>query len=73
MYRNLAVAANQTKKFDVYRRNEIPERFHFSNNPRLGPIIVVGKIGHAFETIVNNFPYYEKEFNITSKIFAKNY
>lgn len=65
MYTNLKTASSIKKNFDVYLKEEIPERYHFSNNPRVGPILVVAKVGYAFQTLYNSIPWYEKEFNIT--------
>ncbi|XP_058804211.1 bis(5'-adenosyl)-triphosphatase ENPP4-like isoform X2 [Phymastichus coffea] len=65
VYTNLKKASTVNKNFDVYLKEDIPERYHFHNNPRIGPILVVAKIGYAFQTLYDSFPWYEKEFNIT--------
>ncbi|XP_011502713.1 PREDICTED: bis(5'-adenosyl)-triphosphatase enpp4-like [Ceratosolen solmsi marchali] len=65
IYTNLSIASKRTKKFNVYLKKEIPKIYHFSDNTRVGPILVVAKPGYAFETFYDNFPWYEKEFNIT--------
>jgi Type I phosphodiesterase / nucleotide pyrophosphatase len=35
------------EKFDVYTHDTMPERYHFSNNPRISPVYVVPKLGYA--------------------------
>jgi ectonucleotide pyrophosphatase/phosphodiesterase family protein 5 len=65
IYNNLKTASTLTKKFNVYLKEEIPKIYHFADNIRVGPILVVAKPGFAFETLYNSFPWYEKEFNIT--------
>ena len=35
------------EKFDVFTRETMPERYHFSNNERIAPIYVIPKIGYA--------------------------
>ena len=44
-----AAAANP-EKFDVYTRENMPERYHFSDNERIAPIYVIPKIGYALTT-----------------------
>lgn len=67
LYDKLKSAANETSTFYVYRKEEIPERFHYGNNTRMTPIFVVAKSGYAFEFLRDSFDYYQKTFNITSK------
>lgn len=43
----LEAAKNNSEKFDVYTHETMPERYHFSNNPRIAPIYIVPKYGHA--------------------------
>lgn len=65
IFNKLKRASELTKGFDVYLKNDIPASYHFSNNPRIGAIIVVAKVGYAFQTLYDSFPYYIKKFNIT--------
>ncbi|XP_001602371.1 bis(5'-adenosyl)-triphosphatase enpp4 isoform X1 [Nasonia vitripennis] len=65
IYNKLKKASEHTKEFDVYLNNEIPARYHFSKNPRIGPMVVIAKVGYSFEGLYYSFPWYEKEFNIT--------
>ena len=43
----LEAAKNNSEKFDVYTHETMPERYHFSNNPRIAPIYIVPKYGYA--------------------------
>ncbi|XP_043272523.1 ectonucleotide pyrophosphatase/phosphodiesterase family member 5-like [Venturia canescens] len=65
IYQKLKAAATETSKFDVYKRNEVPKRYHFDNNPRVGDIVVSAKSGYAFEDLYYTLDYYKKTFNIT--------
>jgi len=38
--------------YNVYRKNEVPERLNFRNNPRIGPIVMFGDVG--YETFTKN-------------------
>ncbi|KAL5501745.1 hypothetical protein ACEPAH_9005 [Sanghuangporus vaninii] len=46
----LKAADENPEKFDVYTRETMPERYHFSNNYRIAPVYVVPKIGYALTT-----------------------
>ena len=43
----LEAAKKNSEKFDVYTHETMPERYHFSNNPRIAPIYIVPKYGYA--------------------------
>lgn len=43
-------AKNNSEKFDVYTHETMPERYHFSHNPRIAPIYIVPKYGYALTT-----------------------
>ncbi|TFK24366.1 nucleotide pyrophosphatase [Coprinopsis marcescibilis] len=43
-------SARHPDKFDVYTRENMPERWHFSDNERIAPIYVVPKIGYVLTT-----------------------
>ncbi|XP_066603258.1 ectonucleotide pyrophosphatase/phosphodiesterase family member 5-like isoform X2 [Prorops nasuta] len=65
IYKNLKAAANQTRQFQVYKKEEIPERFRYSDNPRIGPIFIVAELGHVFNDFYHEIDYYKKHWNIT--------
>jgi len=46
----LEAAKNNSEKFDVYTHETMPERYHFSHNPRIAPIYIVPKYGYALTT-----------------------
>ena len=45
-------AKNNSEKFDVYTHETMPERYHFSHNPRIAPIYIIPKYGYALTTRV---------------------
>ncbi|KAJ8676692.1 hypothetical protein QAD02_012479 [Eretmocerus hayati] len=65
IYKALKKASENSNEFDVYLNEEIPERYHFTHNSRIGPILVVAKVGYAFESFYASVAWYKKEFNIT--------
>ncbi|KAK0164258.1 hypothetical protein PV328_002905 [Microctonus aethiopoides] len=65
VYKKLHDAAINTSAFSVYRKNEIPERYHYSKTERMSSIFVIAKSEYAFQYLFKSFPYYEKTFNIT--------
>jgi predicted AlkP superfamily pyrophosphatase or phosphodiesterase len=46
----LATSARNPEKFEVYTRDRMPERYHFSRNDRIAPIYVVPRIGYVLTT-----------------------
>jgi predicted AlkP superfamily pyrophosphatase or phosphodiesterase len=46
----LEAAESNSEKFDVYTHDTMPERYHFSHNPRIAPIYIVPKYGYALTT-----------------------
>lgn len=51
--------------FKVYRKDEIPEKYHYGNNKRVGPIFVIANVGYAFQNLNDTIQFYKKKFNIT--------
>jgi hypothetical protein len=49
MLQRLYAAAEkyEHKAFEVYTKDTMPERFHFSHNPRIAPIYLVPYLGYA--------------------------
>ena len=48
-----AVAEDKARgkiRFDVYSRETMPERYHFSNNERIAPVYVIPRMGYALTT-----------------------
>ncbi|KAE8745674.1 hypothetical protein FOCC_FOCC007675 [Frankliniella occidentalis] len=52
--------------FDVYTKSEIPSTWHYSENNRTSPILVVAKEGYAFQDMYKNIEYLNKKFDIES-------
>lgn len=65
IYQSLKLAAEKTKTFKVYRKHEIPEKYHYRDNKRVGPIFVIANVGYAFQYLYDTIEYYKKKFNIT--------
>ncbi|KPI43461.1 putative pyrophosphatase/phosphodiesterase [Cyphellophora attinorum] len=47
LHQQLLAAAKKMGSFDVYTRETMPERYHFSNNDRIAPLWIVPKAGWA--------------------------
>lgn len=67
IYKELKKASEATKNFKVYLNNEFPDRWHFHNKYRVGPITVVAEIKYGFQDMIDAANWYEKAFNITVK------
>ncbi|GAB1867832.1 Ectonucleotide pyrophosphatase/phosphodiesterase family member 4 [Camponotus japonicus] len=65
IYQKLKLAAEQKKTFKVYKKEDIPEKYHYGNNNRVGPIFVIAQVGYAFQNLNDAIEYYKKKFNIT--------
>ncbi|KAF7407142.1 hypothetical protein HZH66_001679 [Vespula vulgaris] len=62
---NLKFAAEETMNFKVYRKHEIPQKYHYGNNKRVGPIFVIANVRYAFQNLNDTIQCYKKKFNIT--------
>ena len=62
-------AALKTKTFRVYKREEIPKKYHYGNNTRIGPIFVIAEIGYAFQNLLDTIEYYKRKFNVTGRLY----
>ncbi|XP_003703035.2 bis(5'-adenosyl)-triphosphatase enpp4 isoform X1 [Megachile rotundata] len=65
IYQSLKQAAEKTMTFKVYKREEIPKKYHYGNNTRVGPIFVIAEVGYAFQNLLDAIEFYKKKFNIT--------
>ncbi|XP_078036334.1 bis(5'-adenosyl)-triphosphatase enpp4 isoform X1 [Augochlora pura] len=65
IYQALKQAAEKTMTFKVYKREEIPQKYHYGNNTRVGPIFVIAEVGYAFQNLLETIEYYKKTYNIT--------
>ncbi|XP_046492648.1 ectonucleotide pyrophosphatase/phosphodiesterase family member 5 isoform X1 [Neodiprion pinetum] len=66
VHRQLVEAANKTGHFTVYKKEEIPDRYHFGKNLRIPPIFIVAEIGYGFNDMYKKIEYYEKAYNFTA-------
>lgn len=73
IYQKLKIAAEQTNTFKVYKREDIPKKYHYGNNTRIGPIFIIAEVGYAFQNLYTAIDYYKKHFNITGIIFYSLY
>ena len=46
VYEGLVEGSKMTGKFNVYKKWELPERYHYSMNDRIMDIVVVSKLGY---------------------------
>lgn len=63
-------AAEQTKTFQVYKREDIPKKYHYGNNTRVGPIFIIAEVGYAFQNLYDAIEYYKQKFNITGFVLS---
>lgn len=68
IYQKLKFAAEKTSTFKVYKKEDIPKKYHYGNNTRIGPIFVIAEVGYAFQNLYDAIEYYKKKFNITGII-----
>lgn len=62
VYANLSSGANTSKTFYVFKKKELPDRWHMKNNPRLNGIIyLLSKPSYAFW-----YSFYQKILDKTS-------
>lgn len=51
IYNKLKNISKALGTFKVYRKTEIPSRWHFTSNSRIPPIYVVAEDGYGFEDL----------------------
>lgn len=65
VYEKLKKAADDAMTFKVYKREEIPKKYNYGNNTRVGPIFVIAEVGYAFHNLLNTIEFYKQKFNVT--------
>lgn len=65
IYDSLKKASETLKTFDVYRKSDLPERWHFKNNPRTPPIFLMSKENYGFQDILEAAEHYKEIEHIT--------
>ncbi|KAL8696721.1 MAG: hypothetical protein Q9201_007517 [Fulgogasparrea decipioides] len=66
LYATLLTESEQTDHFDVYVKETMPERYHFSNNDRIAPLWVIPKTGWA---IVHKEDFDVKDAKVKGKVY----
>lgn len=62
---SLREASKASGHFTVYKNEELPERWHYQNQDRVGPITIVADLGYIFNDFYDHLDYYKKH-NITN-------
>ncbi|KAL0279525.1 UNVERIFIED_CONTAM: hypothetical protein PYX00_001062 [Menopon gallinae] len=65
VYNSLKNASENGAPFKVYKRNEIPDRWHYKDNRRAPPILAVADPPYVFEDAYKQIEWIEKLRNIT--------
>lgn len=66
LYARLLEEAERNDHFDVYTKETMPERYHFSNNDRIAPLWVIPKTGWA---IVHKEDFDVEEAKVKGEIY----
>lgn len=61
---SLRETAKSNGHFNVYTNEELPERWHYRNEDRVGPITIVADLGYVFNDFKAHVDYYQS-INIT--------
>ncbi|XP_059170059.1 ectonucleotide pyrophosphatase/phosphodiesterase family member 5-like isoform X2 [Physella acuta] len=56
VYQGLKNGSESTKSFKVYKREEMPERFHYTNNVRISPLTAVAEDMYSFTSLLYPYP-----------------
>lgn len=61
---SLREAAKKVGHFKVYTNEELPERWHYRNDLRVGPITIVADLGYIFNDFIPHVVNYFKQQNL---------
>lgn len=64
IYNKLMAEVKKSGKFKVYINSTLPERWHFHNNIRTGPITAVADLGYGFQDMFKAAEYYKTAYKI---------
>jgi len=64
IYTKLQAVAVKNGHFKVYTNEELPDRWHFHNKYRVGPLTVVADLGYGFQDMFASAEWYKKVYNI---------
>lgn len=68
MYNQLKQASLETGHFKVYKKKDIPEVWHFKNNPRTPPIFVLAEEKYGFQDMMESIDTYSGKYNIQGNL-----
>ncbi|XP_014251891.1 ectonucleotide pyrophosphatase/phosphodiesterase family member 5-like isoform X2 [Cimex lectularius] len=57
--------SKELKNFKVYKRNDIPDSFHYKKCRRAPPILALAEPKYAFQDLYENIKWYIEYFNVT--------
>ncbi|KAL1139516.1 hypothetical protein AAG570_006499 [Ranatra chinensis] len=69
VFQILNKAANSMKTFKIYKKDTIPEHFHYKKCERAPPILAVAEPKYAFQDLYKMIEIYKKEYNISDTGF----
>lgn len=64
VYRELKKAALEIGHFTVFKKEELPDFWHFKNNERTPPIFVLADEKYGFQDMLRNVDYYAEKWGI---------
>ncbi|CAG2062520.1 unnamed protein product, partial [Timema podura] len=67
LYQTLKTSS-KNRHYKIYRKAELPERWHYKNNPRTPPLLAVADEGYGFHDMYAAEQYFTREWHITSKL-----
>ncbi|RZC33902.1 bis(5'-adenosyl)-triphosphatase enpp4-like, partial [Asbolus verrucosus] len=70
VYQKLKNASKQNGHFKIYKKDEYLDRWHYKNNPRSPPILVMADVGYGLDDlIIAASSYYPEKFhfNVTNQ------
>nr|CAD7462143.1 unnamed protein product [Timema tahoe] len=57
--------SSKNRHYKIYRKAELPERWHYKNNPRTPPLLAVADEGYGFHDMYAAEQYFTREWHIT--------
>lgn len=65
IFEKLSAESKRLGTFKVYLDDALPERWHYQNKMRIGPITAVADLGYGFQDMFASADWYQKAYNIT--------
>lgn len=63
--RQLENAAEKSGHFTVYKKDNFPAKWHFKDNPRIPPILILAEKDYIFQDVAEYVNMYAKKYNYT--------